>query len=178
MTCSPSLILTNGVRKVVLALTANTTWKLSGERRAENTYTAVWHPHEAYPDGTSPCRCAHIYKVPAGFSVCVCFTYFYFIYLCIYFCFLGLYPQAYGSSWKFLGLGVELELEPLAYATATAMRDPSWVCKLHHSSQQRWVLIPLSKARDPTCILMDPSRGSLTAEPGRERLCVCFMTLI
>ena len=26
---------------------------------------------------------------------------------------------------------------------------------LHHSSQQRWILNPLSKARDRTCILMD-----------------------
>ena len=29
---------------------------------------------------------------------------------------------------------------------------------LHHSSQQRWILNPLSKARDRTCSLMVPSR--------------------
>ena len=40
-------------------------------------------------------------------------------------------------------LGVELELGLLAYATATAMPDPSGICDLHHSSWQRWVLNPL-----------------------------------
>ena len=33
-------------------------------------------------------------------------------------------------------------------ATATAMWDPSRVCDLHHSSRQRWILNPLSKATD------------------------------
>ena len=54
-------------------------------------------------------------------------------------------------------LGVELELLPLAYAIATAMPDPSRVCDLHHSSQQCWILNPLSKARDRTFIFMDAS---------------------
>ena len=42
-------------------------------------------------------------------------------------------------------LGVESELYPLAYTTATVMPDPSHVCDLHLSSQQRQVLNPLSK---------------------------------
>ncbi len=33
-------------------------------------------------------------------------------------------------------LGVELELQLLVYATATAMQDLSHICDLHHSSQQ------------------------------------------
>uniref|UniRef100_A0A8C3VX33 T-cell surface glycoprotein CD3 epsilon chain n=1 Tax=Catagonus wagneri TaxID=51154 RepID=A0A8C3VX33_9CETA len=37
------------------------------------------------------------------------------------------------------------------------MWDPSRVCNLHHSSRQRWILNPLSKARDQTCNLMVPS---------------------
>ena len=37
-------------------------------------------------------------------------------------------------------LGVESELQLSAYTTATAMPDPSWICDLHHSSQQRWIL--------------------------------------
>ena len=37
-------------------------------------------------------------------------------------------------------LGVELELQPLAYARATATLDPSRVCNLHHSSRQRRIL--------------------------------------
>ena len=52
-------------------------------------------------------------------------------------------------------LGVEWEQQPLAYTTTTATSDPSCVCDLHHSSQQRWIPNPLSKARDRTCILMD-----------------------
>ena len=45
-------------------------------------------------------------------------------------------------------LGVESELEPLAYATATATQDPSHICDLHHSSWQCQIVNPLSKARD------------------------------
>ena len=47
-------------------------------------------------------------------------------------------------------LGVELELQLLAYATATATQDPNHVCDLHHSSQQHRILNPLSEARDRT----------------------------
>ena len=53
-------------------------------------------------------------------------------------------------------LGVELELQLPAYATA--MRDPSHICDLHHNSQQCQILNPLSEARDQTHILMDPSQ--------------------
>uniref|UniRef100_A0A8C3WB74 RAB36, member RAS onco family n=1 Tax=Catagonus wagneri TaxID=51154 RepID=A0A8C3WB74_9CETA len=45
-----------------------------------------------------------------------------------------------------------------AYATATAMPNPSHLCNLHHSSWQRCILSPLSEAGDHTCILMDTSR--------------------
>ena len=55
-------------------------------------------------------------------------------------------------------LGVESELQLPAYITATAMRDPSCVCSLYHSSLQHWILNPLSKVRPPTCVLMDPSQ--------------------
>ena len=48
------------------------------------------------------------------------------------------------------------ELQPLA--CATAMWIPSCICDLHHSSQQRWILNPLSKARDRTCILTGASQ--------------------
>ena len=52
-------------------------------------------------------------------------------------------------------LGVKSELQLPAYATATAMQDPSRVCDLHHSSQQYWILNPLSEARDQICVLKD-----------------------
>ena len=55
-------------------------------------------------------------------------------------------------------LGVESELQMLAYITATARPDPSRICNLHHSSWQCQILNPLSKARDRTCILMNTSR--------------------
>ena len=55
-------------------------------------------------------------------------------------------------------LGVESELPLLAYTTATETQGLSCVYNLHHISQQCWILNPLSKARDQTCNLMDPSR--------------------
>ena len=55
------------------------------------------------------------------------------------------------------GLGAESELQLPAYTTATAMPDSSLIYDLPHSSWQRWILNPLSEARDPTSILTDPS---------------------
>ena len=56
--------------------------------------------------------------------------------------------------------GVESELQPPAYATATATatQDPSRVCDLQPSSRQLWVLNPRSEAGDGTHVLTDPSR--------------------
>ena len=53
-------------------------------------------------------------------------------------------------------LGVESELQPPAYARATATQDPSHVSDQHHSSQQHRILNPLSKARDRTRNLLVP----------------------
>ena len=49
---------------------------------------------------------------------------------------------------EFPRLGVESELQLLAYATATATPDLSHICKLHWSSLQYWILNPLREARD------------------------------
>ena len=77
-----------------------------------------------------------------------------FIYLFICpFVFSRAAPAAYGVP----RLGVESELQPPAYTTATATRDLSHICDLHHSSWQRQFLNPLSKVRDRTRILMDTS---------------------
>ena len=54
-------------------------------------------------------------------------------------------------------LGVKSELQLLAYTTATAMPDLSYVCDLHHNSWQLQILNPMSEARDRTCVLMDNS---------------------
>ena len=74
-------------------------------------------------------------------------------FLSSFFLFLGPHLQ----PMKVPRLGVESELELLATATATVMPDPSYVCDLHHSSHQTWILNQLSKARDQTHILMDIS---------------------
>ena len=67
----------------------------------------------------------------------------------IFFCFLGPHLQHIPM------LGVELELQLLA--TATATEDPSRVCDLHCSSQQYRILSPLRKTRDWTLVLTDAS---------------------
>ena len=47
-------------------------------------------------------------------------------------------------------LGVELELQLPADATATAKLDPSHIYDLYHRSRQHQILNPLSKVRDQT----------------------------
>ena len=56
--------------------------------------------------------------------------------------------------------GVKLELQQPAYATATAMLDPSHILDLHHNLWQCWILNPLSEGRDWIQILMDTLSGS------------------
>ena len=51
-------------------------------------------------------------------------------------------------------LGVELELQLLAYVTVRAMPDPSYVCDPHHDSRQHRILNPVREARDRTHNLM------------------------
>ena len=58
--------------------------------------------------------------------------------------FLGLHLQ----HMEVPRLGVESELQLPACTTARAMPDPSCACNLHHGSWQRWIINPLSEARD------------------------------
>ena len=53
-----------------------------------------------------------------------------FVVVVVVFCFLWLYLKHIEVP----RLGVELEQQLLAYATATAMPDQSCVCDIHHSS--------------------------------------------
>ena len=55
-------------------------------------------------------------------------------------------------------LGVESELQLPAYTTTTATQDLNRIFNLYLGSRQRWILNPLSEARDPTCILWKPVR--------------------
>ena len=61
-------------------------------------------------------------------------TFFFFV--SIFLPFLGQHPQ----HMEVPRLGVESELQLLAYTTATATPDPSHICNLHHSSQKCWIL--------------------------------------
>ena len=85
------------------------------------------------------------------------------VHSCLYFLTGRLFPEipvvhSIISFFAFLGphlqhmevprLGVELKVQLLACTTATAMRDPSCTWNLHCSSQQCWILNPLSEARD------------------------------
>ena len=65
-------------------------------------------------------------------------------------------------------LGIKLELQLLAYTTATAMPDQNLTLDLYHSPWECQILNPLSKARDQTRVLMDTIR--VTAEPQQELL--------
>ena len=93
-----------------------------------------------------------------------------FFFVCLFaFCFSGLHLW----HMEVPRLGVELELQLPACATATAdqnsTQDLSCICDLHHSSQQHRILNTLSKAGDQTCILMDTC-WVLIAEPQSELL--------
>ena len=65
-------------------------------------------------------------------------------------------PVAYGSSqargW------IEAAASGLHHSQAT--QELSWICYLHYSSRQCWILNPLSEARDQTCIFMEMMSGS------------------
>ena len=54
-------------------------------------------------------------------------------------------------------LEVSSEMQPLAYARATATQDLSHIWDLHHSSQQHQILNPLSETRDRIHNLIVPS---------------------
>ena len=78
-------------------------------------------------------------------NVCKTFSFSFFF-------FLGPHPR----HMEVLRPGVEMELQPPAYAAATATGFKLHL-RLHHSSWQRLILNPLSKARDQTLVLMDTS---------------------
>ena len=69
---------------------------------------------------------------------------YFIIIIIIIFCLLGL--QVQHMEVPRLGVGVAAA----AYTAATATRDLSCICHLHHSSWQRQILHPPSGARDPT----------------------------
>ena len=83
-------------------------------------------------------------------GVCFCFVDRFICIFFFFFSFLGPNLQHMEIS----RLGVESELQLLAYVTAIATWNPSHVCDLYHSSWQCWIVNPLNEARDRTCVLM------------------------
>ena len=63
---------------------------------------------------------------------------------------VGTRTSLYLFIWKFPG-------QLLAYGTAIATQDSSYVCHLDYSSRQCWILNPLSEAQDRAHFLIDPS---------------------
>ena len=96
-------------------------------------------------------------------------------YLFIYFCILELHLQ----HMEVPRLGVQLELQLLAYIAATATRDLSRICNRHHSSRQHQILNPPSEARDRTRNLVVSSRirfhSTTTGTPGCMLLTHSFL---
>ena len=68
------------------------------------------------------------------------------------------------------GLGVKLELDLLASATATATPDLSLICELQNTSQQHQIFNALAEARNQ--IHMDTNPLS---HYGHSGFCICFV---
>ena len=83
---------------------------------------------------------------------------FFFLFSKIYYLFILLFLGLHPWHMEVPRLGVLWELQLSAYATATAMQNPSLFCNLHHSSQHGQILNLLSEARDGTHNLMVPSQ--------------------
>ena len=88
---------------------------------------------------------------------------FFFFWFCFFVSFVCLFvfratPAAYGNSHARGQIrAAATTLHPTATSEPRSEPHLSQVCVLHHSSQQHWILNPLSKARDQTQTLMDPS---------------------
>ena len=75
------------------------------------------------------------------------------IFFLFFFLIFRVAPTAYGASHARGRIGAAAGV----YTTATATRDPSRICHLHHSSRKRRIPDPLGQARDRTRNLMVPS---------------------
>ena len=96
------------------------------------------------------------------------------------FVFLGPNPQ----HTELPRLGIESELQLLAYTTSTAMQASGCICGLLHCSlRQCQILNPLSEASDPPLVLMEPSCCSLPLSHNGNSwnidfcVCVCLSFL-
>ena len=72
------------------------------------------------------------------------------------------------------GSGTELELQLLAYSTATAMLDPTAPATYDTVPGSAGSLASLSEARDQLCILMDTSRVLNPLSHSGNSICIIF----
>ena len=97
-------------------------------------------------------------KLKPSVCVSVFWTTIYICYLIIIIIFFFLpFLRPHWQHMEVPRLGVELELQLLAFDIAIAMHDSSLICDLHHSLQQCQILNPLSKAGDWPYIPKDGS---------------------
>ena len=91
---------------------------------------------------------------------------------------LSLFLQLHLKHMEFPRLGGELELQQLAYATATAMQDPSCICNLCYSLEQHQILSSLSEARYWSHIPMDTScvLSPLSHNRNSDKYSSCFIS--
>ena len=83
----------------------------------------------------SLCCTAETVHIVNQLYVCMCvYTYIYLYFFSFFFFFSFLVPPL--RHMEVPRLGVELELQLLAYTIATAMGDPGHICDIHHSPQR------------------------------------------
>ena len=103
--------------------------------------------------------CGHALKLQYS---TICYTFFFFCF------FMAIPREKAGSQARSQMKAVAADLHH-----TTAKSDLSQVCKQHYSSWQCQILNPLSKAKDWTCVLMDPSQihfhSTMTGTP-------CYVT--
>ena len=99
--------------------------------------TSVAFKKEKYKKAI-PYWMAFLSVLEKGFSV---FLQYIFIFI------FSFYGCTHGI-WRIPSQGVQSELQLPAYTKATEMQDRSHIYDLHHSSWERQILDPLSKARD------------------------------
>ena len=95
------------------------------------------------------CLCVVSGEAREGIDVWTFFNFLNFIFFCFVLFFVLCLFRAAPAAYVIPRLRVQLGLQPLTFARATATPDPSHVCDLYYySSRQHRILNPLSKARD------------------------------
>ena len=84
--------------------------------------------------------------------------YFLFVCFCVGFFYFSLLFRAAPAAYRGSQARGQIRAVAASLHQSHSSTDVSLVCNLHHSSRQRQILSPLSKAGDQTCVLMDASQ--------------------